>query len=237
MYRVLIVEDDPQIAKINAEYLREAGFEVAGNAENAAKAMELLESTPIQLMLLDIYLPGGNGLQLLRKVRENSQQIDVIVISAAKDSAKIREAFRIGCIDYIIKPFTSERLGIALRKYEQKMELLRKDFLEQNEVDLLSSRQAAESEDALWPKGIDRKTLHMIFELVSKKTQPFSVADIAQETQISRVSAKKYLDFLCDDKVLRQTYVYGNKGRPANLYQFLSAGQLAIPEEETAENR
>ena len=77
----------------------------------------------------------------------------------------------------------------------------------------------------------------MIFELVSKKTQPFSVADIAQETQISRVSAKKYLDFLCDDKVLRQTYVYGNKGRPANLYQFLSAGQLAIPEEETAENR
>ena len=53
MYRVLIVEDDPQIAKINAEYLREAGFEVAGNAENAAKAMELLESTPIQLMLLE----------------------------------------------------------------------------------------------------------------------------------------------------------------------------------------
>lgn len=227
MYRVLIVEDDPQIAKINANDLRASGFEVAGIAPNAAKAMELLESSPIQLLLLDLYLPGGSGLELLRTVRGGSRQLDVIVVSAAKDSAQIREAFRMGCIDYIIKPFTNERLALALSRYEQKMKLLRKDFLSQNEVDLLSSHRIKEESDPYRQKGIDQKTLQMILSLVSGKTHSFSVAEITQETQMSRVSVKKYLDYLCDEKVLLQTYVYGNKGRPSNLYRLLSKKQLS----------
>ena len=51
-------------------------------------------------------------------------------------------------------------------------------------------------------------------------------------TQISRVSAKKYLDFLCEQKVLQQTYVYGNKGRPANLYQVTADGRGKLQEWE-----
>ena len=144
MYRVLIVEDDPQVAQINSDFLEQSGFEIAGVAANEQQAQALLRETQIQMILLDIYLPGSSGLHILKQIRAENRQVEVIIISAAKDSLQIREAFRLGCLDYIIKPFSYERLNDALKKYLQKMQLLQKNFLEQKEVDLLASHQPAE---------------------------------------------------------------------------------------------
>lgn len=217
MYQALIVEDDPQVAHINSGYLERSGFSVVGVAPDGARAVEILRQKPVQLVLLDIYLPGASGLQLLRELRSAGQEVEVIIVSAAKDSVQIREAFRLGCLDYIIKPFTYERLRDSLNKYQQKARLLRKDFLDQREVDLLAAHQSAEATGL--PKGIDRTTLGLICRCVLAFSDPFGVQEVAEKVQISRVSVKKYLDFLCEQKALRQTYVYGNKGRPANLYQ------------------
>ena len=126
MYRVLIVEDDPQVAQINSDFLEQSGFEIAGVAANEQQAQALLRET---------------------QIRAENRQVEVIIISAAKDSLQIREAFRLGCLDYIIKPFSYERLNDALKKYLQKMQLLQKNFLEQKEVDLLASHQPAEEEE------------------------------------------------------------------------------------------
>ena len=217
MYRVLVVEDDPQVARINTGYLKEAGFEVAGVAENAQQAVDMLGAGGINLVMLDLYLPGGSGLDVLRQLRAGSQPIDVIVVSAAKNSAQIREAFRSGCLDYIIKPFTAERLNRALSKYRQKMELLSKDVLAQEEIDLLATQSVPEEEQEL-PKGIDPHTLVMVCEHVMETAEQFGVQELADAVHISRVSAKKYLDYLYECKAVHQTYVYGKKGRPANLY-------------------
>jgi len=126
-------------------------------APDEARAMEILRQKPVQLVLLDIYLPGVSGLQLLRELRSTGQEVEVIVVSAAKDSSQIREAFRLGCLDYIIKPFTYERLRDSLDKYQQKTHLLHKDFLDQKEVDLLISRQGMEPREAGLPKGTGRR--------------------------------------------------------------------------------
>lgn len=219
MYNTLIVEDDPQVAHINSGYLERSGFTVAGVAADEAQALDILRQKPVQLVLLDIYLPGASGLQLLRELRSARREVEVIVVSAAKDSAQIREAFRLGCLDYIIKPFTYERLQSSLNKYQQKVHLLGKDFLDQEEVDLLAAHQTAGTEDVSLPKGIDRTTLSLICCCILELAGPFGMQEIAEKLQISRVSVKKYLDFLCEHKALRQTYVYGNKGRPASSYQ------------------
>lgn len=228
MYQSFIIEDDPQVAQLNCDYLERAGFTVAGTAADAASAMAKLQEIPVSLVLLDIYLPGCNGLQILREIRASQRQIDIIIISAAKDSSQIREAFRMGCLDYIIKPFTYERLHNALKKYEQKMDLLKKEFLEQSEVDRLMFRQSETDEDTIPQKGIDKNTLKLACLYILKIKIPFGVQDIADGLHLSRVSAKKYLDFLCEQKVLQQTYVYGNKGRPANLYQISYRGESII---------
>lgn len=218
MYRVLIVEDDPQVARINSGYLEHAGFTIAGVAANEAEALKLLQEEVVHLVLLDIYLPGSSGLDIFKQLRINGQAVDVIIVSAAKDSTQIREAFRMGCLDYIIKPFTYERLLNALMKFQQKAELLSKDILAQEDIDLLATQHSTKvSFNA--PKGIDRGTLRRICECILSVSDTFSVQDIAAEAQISRVSTKKYLDYLYNSKLLQQTLVYGNKGRPANLYR------------------
>lgn len=228
MYRTLIVEDDPQVAKINTGYLVRAGFEVIGVAANASEALNLLKNEPVHLILLDIYLPGSSGLDVFRELRIDGQAVEVIIVSAAKDSVQIREAFRMGCLDYIIKPFTYERLNAALQKYRQKMALLSKETLGQEEIDLLAVQQhSASGVDGL-PKGIDRSTLYRICEDILAQPGTFGVQDIAGHTGISRVSVKKYLDYLYEAKLLQQTFVYGNKGRPANLYRVLPDRELDI---------
>ena len=231
MNRVLIVEDDPQVAQINSAVLEQSGFEVAGVAADAGQALKKLQEEPIQLILLDIYLPGSSGLQVLREIRRENQQTEVIVVSAAKDSVQIREAFRMGCLDYIIKPFTLERLQGALNKFQRRTALLDKEFLEQSEVDLLAA-QVLPTELGSLPKGIDKLTLGLVCQCLLAQDGPFGVQNVVEGTQISRVSAKKYLDFLCEQKVLQQTYVYGNKGRPANLYQVAADGRGKLQEWE-----
>lgn len=226
MYRVLIVEDDPQVASIHSLYLAQAGFDVVGIAGDMKTALELLSQYQVHLILLDIYLPGGSGLQLLRKIRTEEQQIEVIMVSAAKDGAQIREAFRLGCLDYIMKPFTYDRLQDGLEKFQIRYQILNKETLSQKEVDLLAERQHESHVPLCLPKGIDRQTLKLVCAAVLNVKAPFGVHEVGEEIQLSRVSAKKYLDFLCDQKLLQQTYVYGNKGRPANLYQLAAAAQL-----------
>lgn len=228
MYRALIVEDDPQVARINSGYLGRAGFEVVGVAANAAEALDYLQSTPVHLILLDIYLPGSSGLDVFRELRIGGQAVEVIVVSAAKDSVQIREAFRMGCLDYIIKPFSYERLSTALQKYRQKMDLFSKETLGQDEIDLLAAQQYSAPGIAELPKGVDRSTLYRICEGILAQAGTFGVQDIAAYTGISRVSVKKYLDYLYEAKLLQQTFVYGNKGRPANLYRVAPDHELDI---------
>ena len=221
MYRCLIVEDDPQVAKLNATYLAQEGL-----AADASQALAAMEEQTFDLVLLDVFLPGMNGLELLRRLRATQQTSEVIIISAARDSAQICEALRLGCVDYIIKPFSPERLHLALEKYRQRSLLMSKSFLEQGEVDrLAATKDDSETEQiAEYPKGIEQKTLECICENLPKDSTAFNVQEIAERTNLSRVSIKKYLDYLCERRVLRQTYVYGNKGRPATLYQAVSAG-------------
>lgn len=230
MYRCLIVEDDPQVAKLNASYLEQEGFVVAAVAVDAAQAFRAMQEENFDLVLLDIFLPCMNGLEILRQLRATRQMAEVIIISAARDSTQICEALRLGCVDYIIKPFSFERLHLALDKFRQRSQLMHKDILKQDEVDLLAAVNGAgcEAYEEILPKGIERKTLECIFKSLPEEDTAFSVQEITECTQLSRVSIKKYLDYLCARKILRQTYVYGNKGRPATLYQKVPANDHTI---------
>ena len=96
MYRCLIVEDDPQVAKLNATYLAQEGFLVSAVAADASQALAAMEEQTFDLVLLDVFRPGMNGLELLRRLRATQQTSEVIIISAARDSAQICEALRLG---------------------------------------------------------------------------------------------------------------------------------------------
>ena len=137
MTRILIVEDDPMVASLNSRLIQTMeGFELAGIANDAKDALAFLQENTVDLILLDIYMPGMNGLELLNRVREMQFPVDVLVVSAARDSNSIQSALRSGAVDYLIKPFDFERLRQALLGYANRARLIRShEKLTQRELD------------------------------------------------------------------------------------------------------
>ncbi|CAM5309095.1 Protein-glutamate methylesterase/protein-glutamine glutaminase [Streptomyces badius] len=107
MIEVLIVDDDVRVAQINAAYVAKVpGFRVAAQAHSAAEALTRVEEVPVDLILLDHYLPDRNGLAVVRELRRLGRQVNVVMVTAARDVATVQDAMRHGALQYLVKPFT-----------------------------------------------------------------------------------------------------------------------------------
>ncbi len=224
MIRVLLIEDDPMVAELNRLYLgRVSGFELVASVRSAAEGLTLLQKNPVDLLLLDIFMPGQSGLELMEEIRRQALDVDVIFVTAARDTATIGKALKLGAVDYLIKPFEFERLKQALEHYGETHRLIRGvASLDQTELDQRLARRPMEGRavDEL-PKGVDRSTFDKLLQVIEARSvdQPwFTSEEIAQVVGLSRVSVRKYLEFLCTLKTLRMEPGYGTGGRPVHRF-------------------
>jgi len=226
MIRVLLVEDDPMVAELNRMYVsRVPGFEVVASARSGSEALELLQRHTVDLLLLDIFMPGQSGLELMEAIRRRALDVDVIFVTAARDAATIDRALKLGAVDYLIKPFEFERLKQALDRYGETRRLIRGgQVLDQAELDKRLARRPAEGRatEGL-PKGLDRNTLAKVLQAIAAwpEQRPwFTSEEVGQQVGLSRVSVRKYFDFLCELRVLRMELGYGTGGRPVHRFLF-----------------
>lgn len=222
MIQVIIVEDDPMVVKFNKYYLEQVpGFQLAAVAHSGEEALCILETQKIDLILLDIYIPGVNGLELLSRLRKKDAAVDVIVVSAAHDSVSIKRALQYGAVDYLIKPFEFDRFKAALIGYKEREKLIRSHGdLSQGDLDkhFLSKDKADSAVEV--PKGLDRNTLKLVWEHIAVTAGvAFSTEEMANSVGISRVSMRKYLQFLEEAGALKRVVLYGAPGRPT--YKFI----------------
>ncbi|EGW38425.1 response regulator [Desulfosporosinus sp. OT] len=220
MIKVLIVEDDPMVAEFNKRYLEQVeGFELIAVAPSVTDALLILDCQEINLILLDIFMPGMNGFDLLTQVRKQGQGVDVIVVSAACDSQSIKKALRYGAVDYLIKPFEFERFKTALSAYREWVSMTKdQEKLSQAELDLRLLHPTPVTMPSELPKGLTRNTLKTVWENIQEmKERSFSTEEMANCVGISRVSMRKYLSFLTDIGVIEMEIIYGSIGRP--VYQ------------------
>jgi two-component system, CitB family, response regulator MalR len=232
MIRVLIVEDDPMVARLNQNYLEDIkGFQLMGISNSIEDAKEKLEKYEVDLILLDVYMPRNlTGMDLLEQIRKEQRETDVILITAASEVENIQVALRMGVVDYLIKPFEFERFKKALSSYRQSKQMLQKQTtVDQKELDLLLQKDAQETDDkAALPKGLTNRTLSAIYnEILNFESESFSTDDIAEVTTISRVSIRKYLKFMKDIGVVDETLIYGI-GRPVYQYTYNKSNSLRL---------
>lgn len=102
--RILIVEDDDFIREMYEEELTRVGFEVAA-AATGEEGLKILSQAQFDLALLDILLPGINGLEVLKQIKQNpqTQNLKVVLLTNLGQEATIKEGFQIGAIGYLIK--------------------------------------------------------------------------------------------------------------------------------------
>lgn len=120
MPKILIVEDDPQITKILQLNLRLAGLET-DNAMNFQDAWTKISSSHFDLILMDIGLPDGSGLDLCQRVRESGNEVPIVFLSARTDEATVVKGIKNGADDYLRKPFGLEELKVRINKFIKKM--------------------------------------------------------------------------------------------------------------------
>jgi two-component system CitB family response regulator len=225
MIRTLVVDDDFRVADLHCAYVdRVPGFQVAGRAHTGAGALEKVEQLGPDLVLLDIYLPDISGLEVLQRLREDSLvPVDVIAITAARDVESLRAAMRGGVVHYLIKPFLFPTFEEKLLSYAAARErMTRIDRAEQGDVDRIFGALRTTRTEAL-PKGLSDATLELIVQALGRSLSGLPAAAVAEEAGVSRVTARRYLDHLCQLGRAELTMRYGGPGRPEHRYRLVTS--------------
>lgn len=119
MSKILIVDDDEEIRKVTGIYLENEGFEIL-KAENGHEALRIIRENEVDLVLLDIMMPGINGIEVCMKIRENNLMPIIFLSAKSEDLDKIH-GLTSGADDYITKPFNAmeliARVKSQLRRY------------------------------------------------------------------------------------------------------------------------
>jgi len=219
--RVLVVDDDFMVARIHVGFVeRVDGFEVVGVAHSGAEAADAVAVLRPDLLLLDLYLPDRFGLDLLADLRTLPQPCDAIVITAAKEGDSVRAAVRLGVADYVLKPFGFADLEERLQRYAERRQLLdRTQVHGQDDVDRVFVRSAgAAGAMVALPKGMSADTLREVTQVLRDGTGR-SASEVASAVGTSRVTARRYLEYLAGEQVVERTVRYGGSGRPEVEYR------------------
>lgn len=221
---VLVVDDDFYVADLHRRQVEQLpGLRALPAVGTVAEVRRVLAERHVDLLLLDVHLPDGSGLDLLREV-----DVDVFVLSAASDSPTVRRALRRGALGYLIKPFASRTLVDRLRAYQRYRNVLDERSAVDQEA-LERALRILHSGDAAKAASPSRSaTEQAVLEQFAAETgagggvEPgpleLSAADVAARVGVSRATAQRYLAALAADGLVTMKLSYGTTGRPEHRY-------------------
>ncbi|MBT2518274.1 response regulator [Streptomyces sp. ISL-90] len=207
---MLVVDDDFRVAGIHRDLVAaRSGFVALEPANTVRAARASVRDLAPDLLLVDVFLPDGDGLELVREAG-----VDAFVISAADDGATVRRALRAGALEYLVKPFEPRVLGERLDAYRRFRNVLRDDRpTDQETIDrALRVLRAAE------PTSLSRTgTEQLLLETLGDAEA--SAAEVAERAGLSRATAQRHLAALASRGVVEVTLRYGTTGRPEHRYR------------------
>ncbi|MDN4527408.1 response regulator [Fictibacillus fluitans] len=222
LIKAAIAEDDFRIAGIHEKFLQKfSEIRVVGKALTGENTLQLLQDTNPDLLLLDVYLPDMLGSELLPLIRERFPGISIIMITAATDKDILEKALAYGVNSYLIKPVTQERFEEVIQSFIKKHALLSVSGpVNQDLVDQIfeKSRQEQNKKGTAYPKGIDEITLKKVKAVLEPKPSGMSAEEVANAIGASRITARRYLEYMSSVNELRTEVVYGIVGRPEKKY-------------------
>lgn len=219
-FNVMIVEDDFRVSGIWKEFtMTMPEFEVVGEFRNGENALAYLSKNPVDLLIMDIYMPDMDGVQLLYEIRKKRFSLDVVAITAAKEAMIIRRVLRMGVLDYIIKPCVLERYQQALTRFKKARKILESEELEQKDLDdLLYWSTGSISGSRELPKGMQELTMNRILRCFGQNPYARSAEELAKSTGLSLATVQRYLRYLAQNGLVKKELIYGSQGRPEHKY-------------------
>ena len=219
---ILIVEDETPLAEMHAEFIRQnGGCRQIWLAGTLAQARAMTERFKPDLILLDNFLPDGQGIELMEEPAVKNPACSVIFITAASDMHTCSQAIRNGAFDYIIKPVSYKRLRNSLERFMQFVQTQRTfKIIDQDNVDALYNLQSKQFSSEPSAKGIETNTLELVQALfIAQPAVAHAVEDVVEQVGISKTTARRYLEYCVATQFVRVEMLYGNIGHPRRLYR------------------
>lgn len=209
--RVLVVDDDFRVAGLHREAVAaRAGFVALEPARTIGEARAAIAVHAPDLVLADVYLPDGDGIDLVR-----SLDVDAFVLSAATDAATVRRAFSAGALAYLVKPFETRVLAERLERYARYRNLLTSVRpLSQDDIDRAASLMRGEREGASLARTATEQTV-----LAALGDDEASATEVAERIGVSRATAQRHLTALAERGLVQVSLRYGSTGRPEHRFR------------------
>lgn len=191
--KILIVEDERELAKSIGEYLSDEHY-LCEFASTFNEAMDKIDLYQYECILLDITLPGGDGLKILEEIKRQKKQDGVIIISA-KDSIEDRiKGLKVGADDYLVKPFHLSELAARIFSVIRRKSFENTNIINQNEIsiDLLSKTVSVNNKDIV----LTRKEFDLLLYFISNKNKVISKNALAEHISGDDASLYDNYDFV-----------------------------------------
>lgn len=226
----LVVSGDSSYAesiRMNIEKI--SGFAVGAVTLTGSQSIRLLTHNSYDLVILDLDLSDMAGLEVCRSIRSRNAGPDIIAVTADRELATVRVAVSYGVIHYLVKPFDFADFRARLHRYalfRQQVADNATGQIGQHEIDsalaMLSPDPTARPKA---PKGLTTATLDAIVTCLRAASTPVSSDDVARTLGISRVTARRYLERLAQERLAIRRQRYGRPGRPEHLYCWRAGDQ------------
>lgn len=226
-YQVVIIEDDPMVAQIDRQYVEmNRAFHVMRMFKSSVDAIDWfsLGGRTVDLVILDYYTPGMTGQQFLDCLHEMGQSPSVIMVTSANDAQTVRELLSRGVLDYLVKPFRSERFQQALARFIKLNQALEKgNDVDQGTLDRLLGGETAGTLAPL-EKGLNTDTLARIRAFFAGYNgNGITSEQIAEQVGLSRITVRRYVSYLAECGEIASFVDYQTGGRPCIRYTQIEA--------------
>ncbi|MBC5660557.1 response regulator transcription factor [Anaerosacchariphilus sp. NSJ-68] len=165
MSKILIVEDEEAIADLEKDYLELSGFEVEIAGDGTVGLKKALEED-FQLVILDLMLPGIDGFEICRQIREN-KNIPIIMVSAKKDDIDKIRGLGLGADDYMTKPFSPSELVARVKAHLNRYERLVSSNVKENSIIEIRGIKIDKTARRVWVNGEEKNFTSREFDLLS----------------------------------------------------------------------
>ena len=215
---VLVVDDDFMVASIHTRFVERAeGFRVVGVAATGEGALAEIARLHPDLVLLDVHLPDISGIDVLRRLRGEGNDVGVMMVTAAREADTVRAAAAAGAAHYLVKPFEFDDLLARLQSFRQSHRALAGVATPgQDDIDAVFA-PLGRGREAL-PKGLSAETAAAVLATLGSGRE-ISATECADEVGVSRVSARRYLEHYVAQGRASVRLNYGGAGRPERRYR------------------
>jgi DNA-binding response OmpR family regulator len=218
--KILLIEDEVKLANFIAKGLTEVGY-VVTHESNGSEALETAAVNEFDLILLDIMLPGQNGFEVLRNLREFSIETPIIFMSALSESEHVIKGLDLGAVDYIKKPFDFEELKARVRNVQRKFGSARASILQIKDlkVDLIK-REVTRGDQLV---ELSKREFSILELLLVNANRVLSKSEITEKiwninfdrgsnvVEVHLHQLRKKIDFDFEPKLIETQVGYGYK--------------------------